>query len=95
MDLHIEHEPGRFIARIGDAEAFVTYERDGNVLDVQHTYTPPNLRGQDIAAQLTAAVFAYARTEGLKIVPTCPYTRAWLSHHPEARAVVATGSDSV
>jgi predicted GNAT family acetyltransferase len=90
MDLHIEHEPGRFVARIAGAEAFITYERNGNVLDVQHTYTPPNLRGQDIGAQLTAAVFAYARTEGLKIIPTCPYTRAWVTRHPELRALVAS-----
>ena len=90
MDLRIEHEPGRFVARIGDAEAFVSYERNGDVLDVQHTYTPPNLRGRDIAAQLTEAVFAYARTEHLKIIPTCPYTSAWVARHPEARALVAT-----
>jgi uncharacterized protein len=89
MDLHIEHEPGRFVARIGDAEAFVSYERRGDVLDVQHTYTPPALRGQDIAAQLTAAVFAYARTEGLTIIPSCPYTRAWAARHPEARTLLA------
>ena len=89
MDLHIEHEPGRFVARIGDAEAFVTYERTGDVLDVQHTYTPPALRGQDIAAHHTAAVFAYARAERLKIVPTCPYTRAWAARHPEMRSLMA------
>lgn len=89
MDFHIEHEPGRFVAHIGDAEAFVTYERTGDVLDVQHTYTAPALRGQDIAARLTAAVFAYAREEGLTIVPTCPYTRAWAARHPEMRSLVA------
>jgi uncharacterized protein len=59
------------------------------VLDVQHTYTPPALRGRDIAADLTAAVFAYARAERLKIIPTCPYTRAWVARHPEVRALVA------
>jgi len=90
MDLQIEHEPGRFVARVAGTEAFVSYERNGNVLDVQHTYTPPNLRGQDIAAELTAAVFAYARAEGLKIIPTCPYTQAWVARHPEVRALVAT-----
>jgi uncharacterized protein len=89
MDVHIDHEPGRFVARIGDAEAFVTYEREDDVLDVQHTYTPPALRGRDIAARLTEAVFAYARAEGLKIIPTCPYTAAWVARHPEARSLIA------
>jgi predicted GNAT family acetyltransferase len=89
MDPHIEHESGRFVARIGPAEAFVTYERNGDVLDVQHTYTPPALRGRDIAARLTAAVFAYARAERLRVIPTCAYTQAWVARHPEVRPLVA------
>ena len=79
----IEHEPGRFVARIEGLEAFVAYERRGDVLDVQHTYTPPALRGRDVAAQITAAVFAHARAEGLKVVPTCSYTRDYVARHPE------------
>jgi uncharacterized protein len=87
--LRIEHESGRFVARTEGQEAFVAYERHGDVLDVQHTYTPPALRGRDVAAQLTAAVFAHARAEGLKVVPTCSYTRGYVSRHPEVRGLVA------
>jgi len=85
MDVRVEHEPGRFVARIGDLEAEVVYERRGDVLDVVHTWTPPSLRGRDIAARLTEAAFAYAREHGLRIVPTCPYTRAYVAAHPELR----------
>jgi predicted GNAT family acetyltransferase len=83
MALRIEHEPGRFVARLGDAEAFVAYERRDDVLDVQHTYTPPALRGREIAAALTRAVLVWARAEGLRVVPTCSYTRRFLAEHPE------------
>jgi predicted GNAT family acetyltransferase len=83
MTIRIEHEPGRFFARVGEVEAFLVYERRGAVLDVRHTFTPPALRGRDIAAQLTAAVVAYAQAEGLKILPTCTYTRAYIERHPE------------
>jgi predicted GNAT family acetyltransferase len=85
MDVRVEHDPGRFVARIGDLEAEVVYERRGDVLDVVHTWTPPSLRGRDIAARLTEAAFAYAREHGLRIVPTCPYTRAYVAAHPELR----------
>jgi hypothetical protein len=56
---------------------------------VLHTYTPPALRGREIAASLTEAAFAFAQAEGLTVVPTCSYTRAWLEQHPEMGALVA------
>jgi predicted GNAT family acetyltransferase len=93
--MHIEHEPGRFVARIDGREAELVYERRDDVLDVQHTYTPPELRGGAIAAQLTAAVFDYAQEHGLTILPTCSYTRAYVERHPELRALVYSSSRSV
>jgi hypothetical protein len=87
--MEIEHQPGRFFARVDGAEAELLYERRGDVLDVHHTYTPPALRGSAIAARLTAAAFDYAREHGLKILPTCSYTRAYVERHPELHAEVA------
>ena len=92
VEFRIEHEPGRrFVARCGDVEAELVYTRRGDVLDVQHTWTPPALRGRAVAARLTDAAFAYARAEGLRIVPTCSYTRTYLARHPELRALAAEG----
>ena len=88
MTIHVEHEPGRFFAGIEAVEAEVVYERRGDVLDVQHTYTPPALRGRVIAARLTEAVFAYARAERLRVIPTCPYTRRWVARHPEVASLL-------
>jgi predicted GNAT family acetyltransferase len=93
--MRIEHEPGRFVARIAGEEAELVYERRDGVLDVQHTYTPPELRGGAIAAQLTAAAFEYARAQGLKILPTCSYTRAYVERHPELGPLVYSSSRSV
>ena len=88
MDVEVLHEPGRFFARIEGLEAEVVYERHGDVMDIVHTWTPPPLRGQDIAARITDAAFAYARTHGLRVIATCPYTRAYIARHPELRDVV-------
>jgi predicted GNAT family acetyltransferase len=89
MELAIAHEPGRFVARLDGAEAEVVYTRRGDVLDVEHTWTPPALRNRDIAARLTDAVFAFARAEGLRVLPTCSYTRRYVSRHPELAPLVA------
>ena len=89
MDIHVQHEPGRFFARIGALEAELVYEQRGDVLDVRHTYTPPALRGRDIAARLTEAAFAYARRERLRVAPTCSYARTYLARHPECGVILA------
>src|SRR5207245_5158641 len=83
MEVRVEHEPGRFVVRLDGAEATLVYERRGDLLDLQHTFTPPALRGRGIAARLTKAAFAYARAQGLRIVPTCSYARSYLARHPE------------
>jgi predicted GNAT family acetyltransferase len=85
MEPTIVHEPGRFVVRTEDAEAELRYERRAGVLDVLSTYTPPALRGRGLAARLTEAAVAYARREGLRIRPTCSYTRAYLDAHPDLR----------
>lgn len=89
MAVHVEHEPGRFFARVDGLEAEIVYERRGDVLDIQHTWTPPPLRGRDLAARLTEAAFAYAREHGFRIVPTCSYTRAYVAAHPDLRALTS------
>ena len=52
----------------------LTYEpvRD-NVLDLQHTFVPPELRGRGIAATLCTAAFEYAKSNDKKLVPSCTY----------------------
>jgi uncharacterized protein len=81
--VRIEHAPGRFVARLDGTEAVLLYERHGDVLDIQSTYTPPEQRGRNVAALLTRAALDYARGEGLRVVPTCSYTRRYLERHPE------------
>jgi predicted GNAT family acetyltransferase len=90
-DPAVRHEPGRFVVDLDGEEAFLEYERRGGVLDVRHTWTPPALRGRAVAAALTRAAIDYARGHGLRIVPTCSYTRAYLDRHPELRALRADG----
>jgi predicted GNAT family acetyltransferase len=87
MSETVEHRPGRFVIRVGDAEAFLDYELRGDVLDVRHTFTPPELRGRALAAALTQAAFDYARARRLRIRPTCSYTRDYLARHPALRSL--------
>jgi len=64
----------KFFAVVDGHEAHLTYTvANETTLDYQHTYVPPELRGRQLAQELVAAAFAYARDKGFKVVPSCSY----------------------
>lgn len=59
------------------AEATFYYKNDG-LIDIDHTYVDPNMRGQGIAGELMKAVSDYIRKKGVKATASCSYASAWL-----------------
>lgn len=55
-----------------DAEITFIPEENG-VINANHTFVDPSLRGQGVARQLVDCLAEYARVEQLKIRATCPY----------------------
>ena len=75
----------QFEATTGSDLAVVTYRIEGARLILTHTWVPPAFRGQGIAEKLGLAAFAFAREQGLEIVPECSYLATLLQRHPEFR----------
>jgi hypothetical protein len=67
------------------AEATYVYLSDG-VVDINHTYVSPTLRGQGIAGLLMEAVANELRKKGLKATATCSYANVWLEKNRAANA---------
>jgi len=87
----VSHEPaaGRFLIRTERGIALLTYKHRGADLELFHTEVPAALEGKGYAAALAAAALDYARREGMKVIPTCPYVKAYLERHPEQSDLVA------
>jgi len=79
----------RFELDADGVTAFMNYRLAGGVIRLEHTETPPQARGRGIASQLTAGVLEIVRKRGLKVVPRCPFVRAYLAQHPEFSDVLA------
>ena len=79
----------RFELDVGGVTAFMNYRLAGGAIWLEHTETPPQARGRGIASQLTADVLEIARQRGLKIVPRCPFVRAYLARHPQFNDLLA------
>ncbi|HEX7979850.1 MAG TPA: GNAT family N-acetyltransferase [Gemmatimonadaceae bacterium] len=73
----------RFEILTEQGAAILTYRYRGADLDLIHTEVPPALEGRGYASALATAALSFARREGLKVIPTCPYVRAYLARHPE------------
>ena len=70
-------------------QAELTWIARGEARIADHTYVPPEARGQGIAAALVHALIADAREQGFKVVPRCSYVEAAFRRHPEWADVLA------
>jgi uncharacterized protein len=69
--------------------AFSNYARAGNVIIIQHTEVPKELGGRGIGSALARGVLEFARAQGLKVVPRCPFVKSYIDKHPEFADLLA------
>jgi len=75
---------GRYLYRVGEDEAQMTYSRAGQTLIIiDHTEVPPAFRGTGAGLALVARAVEDARAAGLRILPLCPFAAAQFRRHPE------------
>lgn len=67
------------------AEATYALVRDG-IVDINHTYVSPALRGHGVAGALMEALADELRRQGLKATASCSYADVWLERHRAAYA---------
>lgn len=76
------------------AEATLTPKENG-VVDIDHTYVAPHLRGNGFAGEMMAVVAQHIREKGLKAVASCSYAKAWLQRNRETyQDIIADEADS-
>ncbi|MBD8006924.1 GNAT family N-acetyltransferase [Bacillus norwichensis] len=56
---------------------------------VDHTYVSDDLRGQGVGEALVEHIVAFARKEGKKIIPLCPFAKSQIDQHKEYQDVLA------
>ena len=75
---------GRYVVIVDGHEAEMTYSRAGaKIMIIDHTGVPKELGGQGVGQALVLRAIEDARSEGLKIIPLCPFAKAQFDKHPE------------
>lgn len=65
--------------------AVAAYQREGDVIVFTHTLVPPRIEGRGVGSRLIRGALDAARDQGLKVVPQCPFVRAYIERHPAYR----------
>ncbi|MBV9109537.1 MAG: N-acetyltransferase [Gemmatimonadetes bacterium] len=71
----------RWEARAGGELGVLTYSEQDGKLYLLHTEVPEAMEGQGIGSRLVKAAMDYAREAGEKVVPFCPFARAYIERH--------------
>ena len=89
--IHVTHntESSRFETQVDGLRCEADYQLTGGVMWMTHTGVPRELEGRGIAAQLVVAALDWARSQGLKVKPSCSYVAAYMRRHPETQDLLA------
>lgn len=73
---------------VGDSEenpkAQMEYKLLGeDVVEIHHTEVSQELQGEGVGKELLSELVDWARTENMKILPSCPYAEKQLKKNPE------------
>jgi predicted GNAT family acetyltransferase len=81
-------EERRFEAEIGGYLARIDYIPDEKHIVYTRTLVPDEIGGQGVATKMARFVLDYARDNGLKVIPQCPFVAAYIERHPEYEPLV-------
>lgn len=90
IEVHDNSDESRYEASLdGTAVGFAYYDLRPDLVVFTHTEVAPEAEGKGVASTLIGHALDDVRGRGLKIVPLCPFVRAFLKRHPEYTDLVA------
>ena len=83
--IHVIHnEPAhRFEVHVDGETGVLLYRREGDTITFIHTRVPNVIGQHGIGSELVRTGLEYAKSQGLKVIPLCPFVAAYIGSHPE------------
>jgi predicted GNAT family acetyltransferase len=79
-----------FVEKDQEKLARMTYSKAGaDKIIIDHTEVDPSLKGEGVGRKLVFASVKYARENGLKIIPLCPFAKAEFEKNADYADVLA------
>lgn len=85
-------ELSRYELRVeGELVGWSDYRPAGDSVIVAHTEIDARREGQGLGSELVGGTLDHIRASGKTVIPTCPFTAAFIHRHPEYIELVDTG----
>ena len=79
----------RFLIETGDDHVpQLLYELTGDAMHMLSVRVPVKYRKRGYASIITKTAIEYAKAEGLRVVPSCPFVLWYLNQHPEYKSLL-------
>jgi len=75
----------------GEPAGFTEHRGPGPVVSYVHTEIAEKFGGQGLATQLIRAALDAERERGSKVLPICPFVKAFIQKHPDYLDLVPAG----
>ncbi len=79
---------GRFEIGEHGSLGYLQYLLTDRLMRLVHTEVPAAARGKGHGDKLARAALEYARSEGLRVSPLCPFVAKFIERHPEYKPLV-------
>lgn len=77
-------ERKRFEARRGRTVlGWSAYQQTAELIVFTHTQVHPRWEGQGVGSTLVRATLDHVRSQGMRVLPQCPFVDDWIKRHPE------------
>ena len=73
----------RFEMGADGSSGFIDYRRSGQTLYLHHAEVPAALSGRGVGTRLVTEALDLIRSRGERIVPVCPFIKAFIRRRPE------------
>ena len=85
-----QHQPDqkRYVLQLDGSEAYVSYRDVAGVRILDHSFVPPEFRGQKVGAALVQQTYETLIEEGIEAKATCSYLVALAKRQPEWRRFI-------
>jgi len=71
------------IRRDGQILGFTAYQMARRLIVFTHTEIEPAVEGQGMGSKLVRAALDDVRSQGLEVLPICPFVQQWMARHPD------------
>ncbi len=82
-------DESRIEANVGEHLAIINYSRNDEQIAFIHTAVPQEISGQGVASNMAKFSLDFARAEGLRVIPICPFVSGYIKRHPEYQDLVS------